>query len=336
MKRKLLWAAAFCTLVLGAQEFRNDGLKTADPGAYFSPLGGAAFANGTLTLPAGALHQVATLPFPAKGGERYRLTFLAQIQGPHVIEENPQYERLFFFSPWTRKRLGQPLAAWEIVFRDRKRQIVTPAKTFLQFFNVVMSSRKRGYCEEFHTPAGTASIEVVFRNANKEDALLIEDLKFTRIESAPTLNINPDFSLGKDNYSGWNGADKARIVPSPDAPGKFLLNAANTGVIGDGIPVKAGDSIRLEYRMKKSEDAKGNARMQIFTYKDNLLRADCRTGQLARTFFFGPRMTEGNYSFVVPEGITLLRPYLENVTAEYLRFVRDVGDGNSKAVEVRK
>ena len=47
-------------------------------------------------------------------------------------------------------------------------------------------------------------------------------------------------------------------------------------------------------------------------------------------------MTEGNYSFVVPEGITLLRPYLENVTAEYLRFVRDVGDGKANAGEVRK
>ncbi len=329
-----LGAALCCASILGAQEFRNDGFKNGPLDACFASVKDVTLEKGVLTLPAGGLHQATTLPFPAKGLERFILSFRAQVKGPHVIEENPHYDKLFFFSEWHRGRQGQPLASWKIVFRGKDGKIVRSAANFDQFFTAIMSNQMRTYCEEFYTPPETASIEVVFKNANKEDALLVEYLKFTKAESTLTLNINPEFTLGKDNYSGWNTGRNYRIAENPDAPGKFCLRAgtanADGNIRGDGIPVTPGDNIRLEYKMKKTDGVAGNARLVIFTYKDNLLRDDCQTGQLSRVFGIGSKTAEGKYAFVVPEGITVLRPYLENATVEYLRFIKESPESKSK------
>lgn len=327
--KKLMMGAAFCcAAILGtAQEFKNDGLQGNSLNAYFKPVENVTLEKGVLTLPAGALHQVTTLPFPAKDLERVLLSFRARIKGPHVIEENPQYDRLFFLSEWHRRNQGQPLACWSVIFRNREGKIVKPAANFSQFFTAVMSSEMKTYREEFHTPPETATVEVVFKNANKEDALLIEDLKFTKEDAAPTLNVNPEFAFGKDNYSGWNVGNNYRITDNPESPGKFRLQAGTANADGyargDGIPVTPGENIRLEYKMKKTDGIEKNARLVIFTYKDNLLRDDCQTGQLSRVFGVGSKTTEGKYSFVVPDGITLLRPYLQNATVDYLRFIRE-------------
>ena len=328
-----------CTL--SAETFRNDGMAGGSPSPYFAGLGNAVYADGELKLPSGALHEVRTLPFPVKARTRYTFTFRGRIDGPHVIEEVYFYNRLFFHTPWWRARLGQPLAWWEIEFRDLSGRLVRNAPNFRQFHTAVMHRGEREYGEEFYTPDDAATAEAVFRNANREDTLSVRDVRFREITGAPTRNINPDFQLGTENYSGWNMVSGGELKPDPDRPEKIRLVLGTPyrtgGVRSDGIPVSPGEDLRFEFKAKRTPDAAGGARAQVFLYRDGTRQPyDRASGTLSRTFFLGEKVRECRYEFIVPDGVSLIRLYFENATVEYAGLLENSPEKTAPASRKEK
>lgn len=329
------------TLLLGtayllfAQELKNDGFAGSELSDYFKPCAGAEMIrneeNGgknTVRLKDDNIYLLTSLPFKVEQLQRYTLNFKAQIKGPHVVEEVPMYAQLFFETEWAKGKKGQPLASWKVIFRDKDGKSLNTG--YDQFFNTIMSSQMRGYLEEFRTPPETEIIEIMFKNANKGDSLLIEDMKISKVENPQTENINPDFSLGIDNFSGWNNCAKGRMQSNPEKEGDYMLAFFNPqgggGVRSDAIPVTPGEDYRIEYSFSSNpENGKGScARIVVFYYKDYAQRWDCQNGQVTRVFMnAGNKKNEGKYSFVVPEGMLVMRVMLENGIFDYARIIHE-------------
>lgn len=256
--------------------------------------------------------------------EHWRLSFDAKVEGEHVIENYPQYEKLFFCGPSVARYYGQPLAGWSVKFTDAAGKPVNQAANWGAFYRTVFSSRMQRYDDAFIVPPGAVQLEISFTEPNKDEKLVVENVKLEKVVQPATLNLNPDFALGPRSYAGWNVGGNRRIEADPDEPGKYNLVAGsksgNGSVRSDWIPVNPGDKVRFAYKMRAT---KGLARVVIMTYKSTAQRDDCQSGALSKSFFVNPgRWTEGTYEFVVPPEIRILRIYGDNITFNYARFTR--------------
>ena len=256
--------------------------------------------------------------------EHWRLSFDAKVEGEHVIENYPQYEKLFFCGPYAARSYGQPLANWSVTFTDRDGKTVRQAPNWNAFYTTVFSSKMRRYSDAFIVPPGGVKAEIAFHEPNAGERLVVANVKFEKVARPATLNLNPDFALGPSCFAGWSAGVNRRIVEDPDEPGRNLLvagsKAGGGSVRSDWIPVAPGDTIRFAYKMRAT---KGLARVVIMTYKSNAQRDDGQSGTLSKSFFMGPgRWTEGSYEFVVPPEVRVLRLYGDNVTLGYARFTR--------------
>ena len=322
----LLTVLAVCSACDGG-EWRNDALASGNYADYFVSCPGVVLTaeNGKnfLVIPKGFARAVTSLPVKVEPLTRYRLDFEARVDGPHVVEEVPMYQSLFFETHWWKAKKGRQLASWRILFLDSRGNQINPG--FDPFFNTIMTQRLRPYSEEFRTPPGCVNVVFAFDNANPEDALSVGGVTLTTIENPPTVNINPDFSLGADNYSGLNDLKRGRLIPDPSRPGKFFLDFTGLGGgggRGDFIPVNPGERYRIEYKFQRSPSiADGSARLIVFYYRTFEQRGDSASGQVSHVFSAGAKMSEGQYAFVVPEQMRFMRPYFEAGRFEYIRII---------------
>ena len=75
--------------------------------------------------------------------EHWRLSFDAKVEGEHVIENYPQYEKLFFCGPYAARSYGQPLANWSVTFTDRDGKTVRQAPNWNAFYTTVLKYHAR-------------------------------------------------------------------------------------------------------------------------------------------------------------------------------------------------
>lgn len=257
--------------------------------------------------------------------ERWHLSFDAKVEGAHVIENFPQYEKLFFCGLSGARNYGQPLAGWRVRFTDAAGQEVRQAPNGGAFYTSVFSSKKLRYDDEFTVPPGGVKMTVSFHEPNRGESLVVTDVNLSKVENPPTLNVNPDFASGPRGFAGWSAGYNRRIEPDPDRAGGFRLVIGGNGFSGsarsDWIPVRPGDTVRFAYRMRASVDGRGG-RVVVMRYRSTAQRDDCPDGELAKKFYLGSRWTEGQHDFVVPPETAILRLYAENATISYARFTR--------------
>ncbi len=257
--------------------------------------------------------------------ERWHLSFDAKVDGERVIENYPQYEKLFFCGKWLARQYGQPLAGWDVRFTDAAGKEVRQAPNWSAFYTSVLSARMRRHDDAFTVPPGAVRATVTFCEPNAGDRLVVENVSLARVESPATLNVNPDFAFGPRGFAGWSAGSNRRIEPDPDRPGGFRLviggNGAGGSVRSDWIPVRPGDTVRFAYRMRASVAGRGG-RALVMRYRSTDQRDDCPDGTFATAFFLGRAWDEGAHDFVVPPETTVLRLYAENATISYARFTR--------------
>ncbi|MDX9867716.1 MAG: hypothetical protein RBT78_07295 [Kiritimatiellia bacterium] len=269
---------------------------------------------------------IAPIVQPAGPFERWHLSFDAKVEGDHVIENYPQYEKLFYCGASVARYYGQPLANWEVKCFDKDGKRVTEAPNASYFYTLVISSKMEKYHDEFITPPGTVKIEIAFNQPNTNENLVVENAKLEKIENPPTRNVNPDFSMGPRGFAGWSVGRNRRIAEDPENPGKYMLvaggDAGNGNLRSNWIPVVPGEKIRCEYKMRSSL-TNGAGRVVFMTYKSTAQRDDCQDGTLSKTFFIGKRMTEGSFDFVVPPEIHVLRVYADNAEIHRMAFTKE-------------
>lgn len=257
--------------------------------------------------------------------ERWHLSFDARIDGEHVIENYPQYEKLFFCDADWARQCGHPLAEWRVVFTDAAGKEVRQAPDWGASYRKVFSAKMRRHDDAFIVPPGGVKATVTFREPGAGDRLVVENLRLEKVADPPTLNVNPDFAFGPWGFAGWSAGRNRRLAPDPDRPGSWMLVAGGNGgggaAFGDWIPVRPGERIRLAYRMRASLPGRG-ARVLVMHYKSTAQRIDCWTAEFAKKFGLGDRWSEGMHDFVVPPEATVVRLYAENATIAYARFTR--------------
>ena len=257
--------------------------------------------------------------------ERWQLSFDAKVEGEHVIENYPQYAKLFFCGPSVARYYGQPLANWEVRFTDAAGKPVNQAANWGAFYRTVFSSEMHTYRDEFIVPPGGVQVEIRFNPPDAKDALTVENVRLSKVENPPTLNVNPDFALGPRCFAGWNVGSNRRIVKDPENAGRYLLvagsDAGNGSLRSDWVPVTPGEKVRFEYRMRSSL-TNGAGRVVFMTYKSTAQRDDCQSGTLSKSFYIGRKWTEGSFDFVVPAETRIIRIYADNTTFAFARFVK--------------
>lgn len=257
--------------------------------------------------------------------ERWHLSFDARIDGEHVIENYPQYEKLFFCDAYWARQYGQPLAEWRVVFTDAAGKEVRQAPDWGASYRKVFSAKMRRHDDEFIVPPGGVKATVTFVDPVKGDRLVVENVKLEKVDDPPTLNVNPDFAFGEWGFAGWSAGSNRRLAPDPDRPGSWMLvaggNGGNGGAFSDWIPVRPGEKVRFSYRMRASFPGRG-ARVLVMRYKSTAQRMDARTAEFSRKFGLGGKWSEGTHDFVMPADTTVIRLYVENATIGYARFTR--------------
>ncbi len=166
------------------------------------------------------LHDVTVTP-----SSRYSLTLTAAFEGDvESIEENPRFE-IFNQQGQTSSRLPSR----EIQFFDAAGN---PSGRPLTY---VMPCRKlHNYQDVFYTPddAVTARIRL---SSGKGIRLVLSQLRLEPSVNETTLNINPSFEMGLNNYSGWrNISDGGKLI---QREGKTILDT-KYGSTGQRIPLQ--------------------------------------------------------------------------------------------------
>ena len=147
-------------------------------------------------------------------------------------------------------------AKWELLIFDkdgllpyegvfgRKWQEIIPGKSI--------------YTHKFYTPRDGSSLKFIIHYKNTLPE--VSEIKLEEI-TGPNLVINGDFSLGLDNYSGWNDHFLSKLTKEN---GKIVLKSQKTGyTLTNLIPVEGGATYRY---------IKGSSIGRVFLYDCNLLR----------------------------------------------------------------
>jgi hypothetical protein len=159
-----------------------------------------------------------------KPSSRCALRLEAAFEGDvESIEENPRFE---IFS-----RLGQTssrLPSREIRFCDAAGKPIGQALKYAMPFK-----KQRTYHDEFYTPADAKTARIRLASG-KDVRLLLSRLSLAEIDDETTLNVNPAFQLGPNNYSGWQNISRGGQLIQRD--GKSILDS-KYGSTGQMIPL---------------------------------------------------------------------------------------------------
>ncbi|QDV26493.1 hypothetical protein [Aureliella helgolandensis] len=278
--------------------------STGQPADYFTedtassvsrfPIGGA---QGMLVADATALlRDVTVLP-----STKYRLTLLAAGAGDvEWLEDNPRFE--FFHQPG---QTSAHLPAREIEFFNAAGQPIGRPLAFALPYR-----QSHSYQDVFYTPddAVTARIRL---SSGKGIRLALTRLALEPAADEKTLNVNPSFDLGPDNYSGWkNIAAGGKFI---QRDGKTILDT-KYGSTGQTIPLPESGTYAL------SALATGNGYNSIVIVRvydsegQELMRSSTRR--------YGPRTY-----FVPPPEAAYASLLVYSCLLEEVRLVR-VGDEN--------
>src|SRR5699024_7345227 len=111
----------------------------------------------------------------------------------------------------------------------------------------------------FYTPVGADRVKVVFYNGSSKNRVVIDNVLLAPVRVEGFVNINPEFSLGRFNYSGYVHAHTSPIILKDDGSGDGYLDTAHGWVMGDPIPVQPRRKYVITYRARRPAGAKHHA-----------------------------------------------------------------------------
>ena len=197
-----------------------------------------------------------------KPNVKYKLDFMAKVDGDDVIEKNSRIGLVQVSS-------GNILYHWRIVFFDSTGKRIPRA---VQDNHLSLVSNKwKKYTSVFYTPPNAAYLQLGFSNRNPRNGMMLENIDLKLCPDEGAINCNPAFSYGAYNYAGWrfiiSGGELLKT-----GKGKYALDSAY-GSTGRKFPLVSDGTYRLYARGIKSKgysvvniffvDAKGKNLKQI-------------------------------------------------------------------------
>lgn len=232
----------------------------------------------------------------------YRLTLVAAFTGDvESIEENPRFD-IFHQLGQTSSRLPSR----EIRFYDAAGKPTGRPLTYALPYR-----KSHQYQDLFYTPddAVTARIRL---SPGKDIQLTLSQLALEPTSNDATLNLNPAFELGPDNYSGWqNIAAGGKFI---QRDGKTILDT-KYGSTGQRIPMQEPGTYAF------SALATGNGYNSVVIVR--VYDAEDKELMRSSTRRYGPRTY-----FVPPPEATYMSLLVYSCLLEEVRLVR-VGDENA-------
>jgi len=235
---------------------------------------------------------------------KYTLSLTAAFEGDvESMEDNPRFE-IFCHIGQTSPRLPSR----QIQFLDANGK-----PTGRPILAAMPIKGRTTYRDVFHTPTGAEAARITL-TSGKGVRLALSTLKIEEAPDEGALNVNPSFSLGPHNYSGWRNISAGGKLIERD--GKTVLDT-KYGSTGHDIPLIAPGTYAL------SAIATGNGYNSVV-----IVRVYDKRGKKlmqASTRRYGPRTY-----FVLPKNAAYASFLVYSCLLEEVRLVR-VGD--DKAIE---
>lgn len=161
--------------------------------------------------------------------------------------------------PNTRYRISFRSAVptdWQIRFHDAEDELPLGGILNAQGGKYLGGEKKKGenayYLQEFYTPAFAR--KALIRIKHKA-----EDFRFEIAPESEYRNINPEFELGAENFSGYARSFQSCIRKRAEG-GNYLeiSNSRYAMVMTDPLPVTAGRSYRISLRREDPAEKSGN------------------------------------------------------------------------------
>ena len=112
------------------------------------------------------------------------------------------------------------------------------------------------FVQEFYTPYFAKKATLRLKQK-------VKNVRFEPVSSAKYLNLNPEFKLGKDNYSGYARTTQSQIRQG--GKGNYLeVSDSRYGMtLTDPVPVAAGKTYRVSLRREGAGNPKKNIGVYI-------------------------------------------------------------------------
>lgn len=138
--------------------------------------------------------QVEFKSVPVNDATKHLLAFRVRLEGSESIEENPRLAEVISnrraFLPWA-----------QLLFFDAAGKSVDAAAQPAMALPFAKWHEQQWV---FYPPAGAVSMRLVVNPGQKGNALYLADARLTPAPDEGAVNVNPAFSLGPYNYSGWS------------------------------------------------------------------------------------------------------------------------------------
>ena len=249
---------------------------------------------------------------PVEPNAVYKLVISAEVEGPDTIEDDPKVVDALLVRD--KKKFGKPLPGWIIMhFNEANKHFFSDITTWANFCR----KGKFDYVHLFYTQAATRSVVLRCHNYGNQTNL-VKFYKFTleKVEN-DACNVNPDFSAGAYNCSGYSYGGKLwRIV---EENGKALLKCNDSWVMGDPIAVKAGEKYTLTVTGSKFGKVTATARV-LFLPEGSSFKG---TASKEIISFKKGEFETKSIRFTVPEGFTRLRTSLSRGNFQEVKLIRE-------------
>lgn len=189
--------------------------------------------------------QVAFKPVPVDENTRYALTFQVKQQGCEPIEDNSRLAHAVFHGASFMPRA-------DLHFFDKQGNKI-PGESQR---HMLPFGQWQQYRWVFYPPTGAVQMQWVANSNGKNVTLYLADVSLDPVKNVEAFNINPSFTLGSTNRSGWkNGSLHI------DAAGEVMLNTGYYG-ISHSFPLAEPGTYRLY--LKASSFGRYNELFVIF------------------------------------------------------------------------
>lgn len=268
--------------------------------------------------------EVAVRPFG-----RYEASLEAETHGYHTTKTYPYLSEIVRAGgQWARGNVGCAVPYYTVVCYGADGKAIH-GPTYFEDNCVLIREKRCRYRTEFRAPPGAVKAVLAWKCPDKRDTLTVENAAIVEVKGAKTLNINPEFANGPNDWSGWSLGSNNDILPDPLNPGKYMMVCGNRfhgGSTWTGwIPVEPGKRYRLEYNFQQTPDlTDGRSRVLFMTYADARKSSGGWTGTLKKELAGGKTPKDGSYSFVVPEGIHCIRSLIENTVVRRYALSEEV------------
>lgn len=244
-------------------------------------------------------------------GKMYKLTITASVEGPDNLEDMPMLGRLLQIS--NKAKAGKTLAGWRMLFINNSgKHLATDSRPWCCF----VRKGKADYVQIFYTPPQTGEIVLQIKNhGNVSNVLKFYKFSLEEIDG-DVRNVNPDFSLGVNNCSGYSyGGAKWKLI---EENGKVVMQCNGSWVMGDPIPVKPGEKYILTATGAKSENDTGAVSIWNLSGKNSISGKRSKSILVFRKDSYETLSME----FIVPENVTRIRTYLSRGKFSEVKLIR--------------